>query len=402
MEEWGVWRAHRLQALLQGDSARQVFEVIWHYGPITRNQVAELTGLAIPTVSRITAELLQAGLIREIAHLESQRGRRPTLLTINPDCGYILGLDLGGTKLVTLLINLEARVIARHQVILDEETKGKDALRRLLIHAIEKAITRLGVTRERLIGIGLGVPGSIDHATGMIIEASNLAVKRWPVREELEAALGLPVYVENDANVAALGELFFGAGRMHRNLAVITLGTGVGMGLILNEVIFHGDLGQAGEFGHMVVAREGPPCTCGNRGCLEAFVGGWALPQRYQEAGGEGVGISPLTAAEVFRLARAGDPIAQRVIAEAADYLGMGIASVLNLLSLRLIVLGGGLIEGNAFFVQAIRKATIPRLIPELRGQVRLIPSPLGRNLGALGSAALVLQQVFSKGGCHE
>jgi glucokinase len=101
-------------------------------------------------------------------------------------------------------------------------------------------------------------------------------------------------------------------------------------------------------------------------------------------------------------LARAGDPIAQRLIAEAADYLGMGIASVLNLLSLRLIVLGGGLIEGNAFFVQAIRKATIPRLIPELRGQVRLIPSPLGRNLGALGSAALVLQQVFSKGGCHE
>lgn len=383
---------------LQSENARRVFEHLWRYGPITRNQLAELTGLAIPTVSRIIAELIQAGLVQELEPVESQRGRRPTLIAVNPECGYIVGVDLGGTKLIALAINLEARVAARYEARLDPSMRGKENLRPLLIQGIERVIAKSGRLRDQFIGVGVGLPGSIDHASGRIIEASNLAVRDWPVREELETALSLPVCIENDANAAALGELFFGAGRFQHNLIFISLGTGVGMGLVLNEAIFHGDLGQAGEFGHIPMVRDGPPCTCGNRGCLEALAGGWALPQRYQEAkGAEALSSeTPRSAAEVFRLARSGDPVAQRVVAEAAEYLGMGIASVLNLLSLRLVVLGGGMVEGNTAFLQAIRKATARYLIPELRGHVRLVPSALGRNAGALGGAALILQQVFS------
>ncbi|WP_322799215.1 ROK family transcriptional regulator [Thermoflexus sp.] len=394
-DSWGSWRIHRY---LQNENVRQVFEQIWHYGPLTRNQLSQLTGLAIPTVSRITAELIKAGLVQELNSVESQRGRRPTLIAINPECGYIIGVDLGGTKLITLAINLEARVVARHETLLGPSMKGLEAIRQLLIQSIERVIAKSGKLRDQFIGVGAGLPGSIDHSSGRIIEASNLGIRNWPVREELEAALGLPVRIENDANAAALGELFFGAGRFQRNLAFVSLGTGIGLGLILNEVVFHGDLGQAGEFGHIPLVRDGPMCTCGNRGCLEALAGGWALPERYEEAKGQEPTSpeSPRSAMEIFRLARSGDPIAQHVIAQAAEYLGMGIASLLNLLSLRLVVFGGGMIEGNPTFLQAIRKAAVRHLIPELRGQVRMVPSALGRNAGALGGAALILQQVFS------
>ncbi len=316
-------------------------------------------------------------------------------------CGgwYVAGVDLGGTKIRTALAGAGGQVLA--EVKVPTEADGG------MLHVVERILATLkhvqqeaGVDGCRLAALGVGVPGPLDAASGVVHTAPNLGWHNVPFRAVLEEKTGIPVYMENDADLAALGEHAYGAGRGAENMVYVTVSTGIGGGLILNGRLYRGSFGGAGEIGHTVVLPDGPPCRCGKRGCLEALASGTAIARKAKEMveGGAGQGIlaaaggriEGVTAAAVAAAAAAGDEEALLVMKEAARYLGVALANVINLLSPSLVVLGGGVMEaGEFFFAEICRQARRGVLGPAAKGGI--VPAALGGRAGVLGAVYLAL-----------
>src|SRR5579859_253898 len=269
---------------------------------------------------------------------------------------YAIGVDLGGTNLRIAAVdsggNLLQKVTTGAQV-----AKGRDFVVAEMSEAIRQLSAKFSSLGE-LEGIGIGVPGIIDMDTGIVRKSPNLP--DWidyPVREEIERRLGTHVVLENDANVAALGEKWLGAGREVDSLCMITLGTGVGGGLVLNGKIWRGMTGMAGEVGHMTVEPGGPPCGCGSRGCIEQFASATAIKRMAVEAIAKDE--AEFSSRIVYQMAVQGDPAAQQIFREVGTALGITIASLVNVLNLPMYVVGGG--------VASAWEAFAPSLMEEVR-----------------------------------
>lgn len=315
-----------------------------------------------------------------------------------------IGIDVGGSSIKAVLTGGDGRTVARtRQPTLAAEPV--EATLRQLHRCIELLLAEAeaaGLDRSSLAGIGVGMPGAIDHERGIVFHPPNLpAWEEVPLAALLAARWACPVLLENDANCAALGERHFGAGRAIEDFIGLTLGTGVGSGIIFGGRIYHGAHGFAGEFGHMSIDGDGPRCNCGNRGCIEAYIGIHALMREaipllrddprsplHARACDESENIVPKDLSEA---AAQGDPTSHRILRTAGERLGVAIASAANLLDVTTFIIGGGIAAAGAPLFDGIDERARSRVLKVHRDHLAILPAQLGNDAGMFGAAALLL-----------
>jgi glucokinase len=309
-----------------------------------------------------------------------------------------IGVDIGGTKIEGLLVEVGAgRILDRRLV----ETPADDE--EAITHSIVAVARELLASREGVRALGVGSAGLVDR-NGVMRYAPNLAWREFPLRERVSAAVGLPTLVENDANAAAWGEFRFGAGRGSRDMLLVTVGTGIGGGIVIEGKLFRGAHGFAGEIGHIIVEPGGPRCGCGNLGCWEQVASGKAIGRLGREAAAEhpesplaelaGGDPQEVTGVEVTKAAKKGDHIAIRILEEVGRRLGEGIAGLVNVLDPEMVVVGGGAIEAGELLLRPARDAFVASVeAPEHRPQVSVVAAALA-NAGAVGVADLAWLEV--------
>lgn len=307
-----------------------------------------------------------------------------------------IGLDIGGTKIAALLVDETGDVRARHVV----STPADDASA-IMSAAIEAAAA---VRTDEVIAIGAGVPGMVDHAMGFLRYAPNLAWRELDVGGRIAEATQLPCAVDNDANVAAWGEFLFGAGRGSAHMLMVTVGTGIGGGMIADGQLFRGAHGFAGEIGHLVVDADGPLCGCGNRGCWEQVASGSAIDRLGREAVDEHPGSmladlvegdkTKVSGEMVTEAARRGDDIARGILVTVGRRLGQGIAGLVNVLDSDLVVVGGGAALAGDMLLGPARVAFRESIEAfDHRPEVPIASAQLGNDAGAIGAAAMALEE---------
>jgi glucokinase len=322
--------------------------------------------------------------------------------------GYVAGVDLGGTKIYTVLANREGEIVAEVKVPTGAGWGYRQVLDRIA-ETVDAVCDRAGVSLDAVAAVGAGAPGPLDPRTGVVHQAPNLGWRDVPFRDDLAARLGRPVYLENDANLGALGEYTFGTGRGCSEMVFVTVSTGIGGGLILHGEIYGGAGGGAGEIGHIKVVPGGPRCGCGGRGCLEAVASGTAIARRAREFITAGAGSEILaradgeaekvTAVTVAAAARAGDPDARAILDEAAGHLGTGLAVVVNLLNPELVVLGGGVMKSGKLFWEPLDRSLREQALEAAYRRVCLMPGALGGRVSALGAVALARRGIGIQSG---
>lgn len=378
----------------------RTFNLIREKGQISRTELARLTGLSLPAVSRIVGMLVDQGYAREIGLGDSRGGRKPVMVEAIPDAGFVVGVDLGGTRVLAATADLQGQV--RHTV---ETQPGSVPILEALYAAIQEAIHRLSdKERKRLLGIGVGTPGLLDFESGTVITAANLGWKNVSLRELLRERFDLPVFVDNDANVAALAEWSQGAGKGVQHLVHITVSRGLGAGIILNGQLHRGAGGTAGELGDTFMIET----TETERGwrTLEGLCSGRALVRQAKEALERGEVTSlraacdgqpaTLTFEMILAASAAGDPLAIQLVRRAAGYLGVGIANVVNTFDPQLVIVGGVLAQAGDLVLSPIRETLDRLLSPILRQKVRVTLGTLGERAGMIGAAWLVLHNAFA------
>jgi len=307
----------------------------------------------------------------------------------------VLALDIGGTKLAVGIVTRAGQVLARLRRETDRSATPSDIMGTLESMAREVRKDAPGP----LDAIGVSYGGPVDYYSGITVTCHHL--DGWegiPLRDEMERRLAAPTFMDNDANAAALAEAMFGAGKGHYHLLYLTVSSGIGGGIIAGGRVYRGATGMAGEIGHMTVLPEGPLCTCGRRGCLEALASGWSIARRAREAIAAGETDSrlarieaqePLTAQAVAAAAVAGDALAVRIMNETAEFLALGIGAAVNLLNPTLVVIGGGVSKAGAVLFEPLRARLRCYVLDENCQQVSVVAAALGDDVGLLGGAAL-------------
>ncbi|MCR8963931.1 ROK family glucokinase [Brevibacillus halotolerans] len=312
----------------------------------------------------------------------------------------IVGVDIGGTTIKIALLDPNGEIITKTQIP-TPVSEGEDAIIGQMTNTIDQLMAEQGFTKEEAYGIGIGVPGPVDTDTGFVYEAVNLGIKDTALKAKTEALTGLPTYVENDANAAALGEMWCGAGQGTDNLVAITLGTGIGGGIIIDGKIVHGVKGVGGEIGHVTVNPDGPLCNCGKKGCMERYGSATAIIVGIETAAKEGRSAylakqltekGSLTAKDAFDAATEGDLAAQEVIDQAAFYTGFGLSHIANLLNPAKIVIGGGVSAAGDALFSLIRKSFDTYTWKIAADSCEILPATLGNDAGVIGAGWLVKQ----------
>lgn len=308
---------------------------------------------------------------------------------------HAVGVDVGGTKILTGLVTDAGEVVRRHRIHTPQE--GPEAVADAIADSVSHVLA--GLPRVEVCGVGVGVPGPLNPETGVVYQPPNL--RGWdtvPLGDLLSARIALPVRLENDADAAAIGEWWAGAGRGVSDLVYITVSTGVGGGIIVAGSLVRGVSGTAGEVGHMTIDPDGPRCHCGNTGCLEMLASGPAIARMAADAIRAGRSTTMLdlaggdpdsvTAKTVADAARAGDPLAGEIYERAGTYLGIGIANLLNLLNPARIIIGGGVSKAGSLLFDPARRTARQRAFERPARDAEIVPAGLGDDAGAIGAAA--------------
>lgn len=365
-----------------------VLSLVRSSSPISRAEVARITGLNKSTISLVAADLIGEQQVVEIGEGHSSGGRRPQLLRFNDRAGFCVGVELGVNYMRGIACDLLGHPVLSRSIDLQEGIQPREAASRITGLVLELT-GQLESAPMGILGVGVGVPGTVDAAQGVVLLAPNLAWQEVPLRAMLEQSIGLPIVVENEANAAALGERWFGAGRRHGDLLHVSLGAGVGAGIILGGQLFRGRHGVAGEVGHMTVDAAGPPCACGSRGCWELFTSERALRRDLPDRAGER--LSDLVAA-----AGRGDPAVIAAFHRTGEALGVGLASLVNLFDPELVVVGGPMAAAGPWLLNPAEQAFNKRVMPGPGRATRIVAGDLGADAAALGGAALLLDQRYS------
>ena len=312
---------------------------------------------------------------------------------------YVIGVDLGGTKILTALSDFEGNIKAK--VLKDTEAdKGREVVIDNIKYTVYKAIEEAGVEIEDVAGLGLGVPGPINIEAGVIQHTPNLDLDNVNIIDRLEG-LDLPIFLENDANAAALGEKYFGAGVNADDLLYVTISTGIGGGIVIDGQVFHGCSAGAGEVGHMtIVPDSNHQCGCGNYGCWEAVASGTAIQNRAQEAIRAGKDslmkemvskIDDINGEIVTQAYQDGDELAQEIITQIGDYLGIGFSNLINIFNPEIIVIGGGVSNAWSLFEEQVAETIERRAMSSLAEDAELAITELGSEVGVYGALATAL-----------
>jgi predicted NBD/HSP70 family sugar kinase len=382
-------RAGSLESLRRLNRLR-VIRALRDEGTISRADIARRTGLSRSTVSSLVADLQADGLVVERPEPGSafgaQGGRPPILLSFDASAGAAVGIDFGHSHLRVAVSDLASTILAERIRPLDTDhdaQEGLDAAAELVTQALADA----GVPRSAVIGAGMGLPGPIEP-DGVV--GSSAILPGWigmTAEAEMRRRLDIPVMVDNDANLGALAEAAFGAGRDAGDLIYLKVSSGIGAGLILNGRLYRGSQGLAGELGHVLVDPEGIVCRCGNRGCLETVAATGALLEELRRSGED------LSVQDMLAAARAGDADCRRVIHDGGRALGQVVATLLNVLNPELLVVGGDLAAAGDLLLDGVRESVARAALPEASRGAEVVAGVLGDRAQVLGALALVVSE---------
>jgi predicted NBD/HSP70 family sugar kinase/biotin operon repressor len=375
---------------LRERNRRELLHALRRRGSASRADLARVTGLSRSTVSTLISDLQASGLVieREQSGRPSQQGRPPTLLTLDQSAGLILGINFGHEQVRVAIADLSRTILAERAQSLDVDHAAGAALT-AAVTLTGEAVAEAGLDADRILSAGVGLSGPIDRATGMVHAGKILP--GWegmrPVAE-LSARLDVPVHLDNDANLGALGEVTLGAGIGARDAIYLMVSGGIGAGLILGGEIYRGTGGTAGELGHVLVDEGGPICRCGNRGCLETIAGGPAIVELLRRSHDD-----DLTFERVIELVLEGDSGARRAIGDAGRVLGRSVATMVNAFNPELIIVGGYMCAAGDVLLDPLREAVNRYAIPSAAQDVRITGGVLGDRAEVLGALELAARQ---------
>lgn len=380
--------------LMRAINRSAVLNTIKTRGPLPRTEIARQNNLSAATVTGIVAELIRDGLVFEKEEGDSSGGRPPIMLALNPRNRFVVGLKLTEDRIVGALTDLEATIL--NEDIVTWQGPAPEAA----IDSIEQIVHQLfqaaGIKGEQLLGIGIGLAGIIDAKTGIVRQSPYLPWRNLQLQELVQSRLNTPVYIDNDVNTLTLAEKWYGAGQGIANFLVVTVGRGVGLGIVINNQFYRGIGGGAGEFGHTVVDPNGPPCDCGKRGCLEAYIEDGALLRQAREAAARGELNRPINRIEdLIDLADQGAPIARKILGDAGEVLGRSLANLINIFNPELLLLAGEGTRAGRWMVEPMQHAAERYALPGLFRDVQIRIEPWGDETWARGAASLVLRHLF-------
>jgi len=383
-----------------------ILDIIRKNKYISRAEIARISKLNPSTVSNLTNELIEMDVLKEVGVGTSQKGRRPIHLSLNPDGPCVIGVEVVGDRIVSLMVNMEAKIIAKARTNINAET-GKPAIKKA-IGTIREVIKNSGKDKSEIKAIGMGITGLIDSKAGIAKFSPNIGWKDVPIKKIVEEEFGIKTFVDNDAKAMALGEYRFGSGKGSRDLVCINIGEGLGSGIIINGRIYRGANWIAGEIGHNVVDLNGPRCKCGNRGCLETLTSGRAMVSHAivairedrktlisQLADNE---VDKITPRIIFEAADRKDKLARDIIEEAGEYLGIAIADVINSFDPEVVILGGEIAQFDNFnlMLEPAKKTAVKHTFGGGIRNTKILVTELGDDSSAIGAATLAIEKLFN------
>jgi N-acetylglucosamine repressor len=386
--------------LLKEINRSRAFEILQSMRILSRPELAQQTGLSRATIALLMEDLLRVGVAQHVGLGDSTGGRPPALLEFNPDAAFALGAAMRDHQWRVVITNLDAVVLHRQDVAIPDHSleAAIEALRK----GVNEALAQVDQSKV-LPALGLGTPGLVDMPSGVIKTAVDVGWYEAPIRDLVEQALGRPTYVANRSKVGALAEYRFGAKQGLRDLIYLSIGTGVAAGIVHAGELYMGVNSSAGELGHVTILPDGPPCRCGNRGCLQQLVSEPAIADRArlrlrdrmdsQLAAMTGHHPERVTAEMVFAAAGNGDALALELVQETARYLGIAIATLVNLFNPQRIILGGPIGQMSQVMLPMLLEEVRKRALSYPLSAVQITPSALGADANAVGAAALVLRR---------
>jgi predicted NBD/HSP70 family sugar kinase len=389
----------------QSRSLLEILELVRSGQAVTRPDLARATQFGRAVVSRRLDQLLELGLVSEGDRLAVPRGRSPRGLQFNTGCGHVLCADIGARSMFVGLADLGGQILEQVRIEHDIGLGPEQTLKTLCVE-FDKLLAAATDAGRQLWAVGLGVPGPIEHSTGLAV--SPPIMPGWSdidVRRCLQERYGVPVWVDNDVNVMALGELRGGTAVHQRDVVVVKLSTGIGAGLISNGVLHRGAQGSAGDIGHVKVSDDPAiVCRCGNTGCLEALASGWALGRQGQELVDRGespfllerTAGRPVTGDDVVDGALSGDYSCMKLMSDSARLVGDTLALIVNFYNPALILLGGRLMAAGDAYLATVRNIVYSRSLPLATRELVIGKVGLGSGSALLGAAALALQEIFA------
>jgi predicted NBD/HSP70 family sugar kinase len=379
---------------LRGRNRQRVMEIVRMHGRVSQADIARATGLSRTTVSTLVAELKESGLVVDLETTPRQaRGGRPGVeLALRDPSQFVAGFDFGHSHVGVAMADLGHTVLAESRLELDVNRNATEALDSAA-RMFQEVLNRTGIDRKNVLGAGIGIPGPVDRAHGTAGSATILP--DWVglrIALEMELRLGIPVQIENDANLGALAELTWGAGRDCSNFTYVKAATGIGAGIVIDGHLLRGATGTAGEIGHTTLDEAGPLCYCGNRGCLETVASGPAIVELVGPMNGELLSLS-----RIVQLAADGDVRCRRAVADAGREIGVAVAGLCNLINPERVIIGGLLSRGGEVLLRPLRESIRRHAVQAAAETVDVRTAVFVERAELLGSVALALLDSYER-----
>ncbi len=378
---------------MQLENRSTLLKLLRQNNHICRKDLAELSGLTGAAVTNLIRDLIQAGLVSEDRNYSGQLNRNAVSLKINFERFYVVGVSLRRGRLSYGVSDLSGKLLDKQSILLELDEKVDEILTTLWESVAEYINDPL--YKGKIVGIGISVPGPINLEKGEISYLTNMpGWKAIPIKKFLEERSSLPVILDDAANAAALAEKWFGCGREYHNIISILVSKGVGAGIILNDQIYHGAFGFAGQVGHVSLDVNGPLCGCGNRGCLELYCSTLALVKKAQDI----YGYDLVSGFNIIRERVAeGDKKLSELVVESGKYLGYAIVNLANAFNPELVVINGDMTDFGAIWFDSVKKAVAERLLPEAAAKLKIESSTLTDSPILLGTVAMVCEYIFEQ-----
>lgn len=381
-----------------------ILNMIREQGPISRAEIAKQSSLTPPTVGNIVKELIASNFVIETTQGASQGGRKPTLLEINADNFYIIGIDVGRFKMNFVVTNLFGELKDQTSFEIKEHPDEAEILSTMK-EGIYHLLSPGKNDPEKFIGIGVGMHGIVDVTHGISLFAPSFQLYNIPIKEVLEEEFKMIVKVENDARTMTLGESWFGNGNDADNMVGVNVGHGIGAGVMINGRLFHGEDNIAGEIGHVTIDLSGPKCSCGNYGCLQTLANGPAIGERAKKELKTGKKSKILELVDhdlekidgeiVYLAALEGDDFSIELLSQTGRYLGIGLVNLIHTLNPKRIIIGGGVSKAGDFLMTGLEETIQSRGLTQKAKETSIVLSKLGENGSAIGACVLILEEFF-------
>jgi predicted NBD/HSP70 family sugar kinase len=385
------------QETIKDSNKKLILNLLREKREMTKQQIAKDIGVSIPTVISNTKELMDEGLVEEAGVADSSGGRKPVIVNFKPNARYSFGVEIDIFKVKIILLNLDSEILAEEQFTIDNAlgkiTDEKDI--HILIQKISICILNIikekQIDKQFILGVGIALPGTVNEENKVLEWAPNLSVRNISFKD-MEKILELPVYLENEANAAAMAELKLGVAKNMRNLVYISIKEGIGTGIVVKDYLYKGKNKKAGEFGHMTIVKDGRACKCGKNGCLEQYASQAALMHSYSLK----LGLETKDLKAFFKGLDEGEKEAKEVWEEYLDYLAIGIQNIILILDPHYIVLGGELCDYEKQFMEPLKdKIFTPNSFFSI-DDIRIFTSKLKNYSAIIGAAMLPQQKLFN------